>query len=217
MTKHENTVSEILPVIESYVDDEGDIRHIDDNPDGFAAEGYTPKGVDYFRNDAVVATDHETDTPVVLGVSVDLGLRATNLLLATDSFAKASMLRGFLRANDREKIREYGGEPAIQASIGRNLERGRKALRAGSGIDAMLADPDMVPDEYGLPYNAQQATDDLVMTQRDFRETYTAEGVRVMQNATAREKIQKSKEINANRHSFRRVLARQAIKDKTQS
>ncbi len=204
---HSPSVKERLPAIQSYLDDEGDIHSIDDDVTGFDIEGAS-----YYDEFA-----EQDKVPVEPGVSVDLGLRATNLLLATDSFAKASMLRGFLSANEREKIKAYGGEPAIQASIRRNLERGRQALRIGSGIDAMLAHPDMVPDEYGLPYNDQQATDDLVMAQRDFRNTYTAEGVRTMQDATAREKMEKGKDVNAKRHAFRRALTRQVIKDKTQS
>jgi hypothetical protein len=216
-----HTPKEHLPTSSDYLDTEGDIRHHDDNPEGFNAKGTASRESDHTREDAepVVDTyyDELAEQEEIPGAYVELGFRATHLLLAADSYAKASMLRGLLRANNRRKIAEYGGELFIQTSIQRNIERGRQALRAGYGIDAMLARPDMIPNEFGQPYDTQQAEDDLVAVQAAFRRNYTADGVRLMHDASALEKAQKSKEVSEKRDSFRRTLARQAVMYKTQS
>ena len=220
MSRH--TPKETLPYSADYLDNEGDIRHPDDNPEGFAAEGFTPKGNDFTPEDAIdyldFADEERANADEPKGVAVDLAFRATNLLLATDSYAKASMLRGFIRSNNRKKIHEYGGEEMIRLAIKRNTDRGRQALRAGTGIDAMLANPGMVPDEGGFPYTTQDAEDDLVQIQRHFRDELTADGARSLQDATAIEKIHKVKEIDQKREAFRRTLARYVINNKnTQS
>ena len=213
--------NETLPYTDDYIDTEGDIRHRDDNPEGFAAEGLGPRG-DFFRDEAVPVEDtyyeEIAESDEIRGVAVDLGFRATNLLLATDSLAYASMLQGLLKSGDRKKIHEYGGEQLIHTKIKAASRRGRQALRAASGLDAMLANPRMVPDEDGFPYTAEQAKDDEVQIVHGFRTKYTADAYRTMPPDTSiADKIAKKREVDAARHDLRQNLARQLRTTKAQS
>lgn len=198
-----------------YIDNDGDVRSPDDNPEGFEAVGYTPKGSDYTREDAVTDEYDQLELEIPeneqLGVHVSLGMRATNLLAAIDAFSHVSMLQGFLRSNNRKKIIEYGGEEAISRAISRSNERGSRALRAGTGIDAMLASPDLVPDADGTPYDEGLAANDLAQYKFAFRDSLTAYGTQRLDSASAKEKVDKQKQIERNRATLRRQLAQQII------
>jgi hypothetical protein len=213
MTTH--AIREILPAIDSYLDEDGDIHSLADDPDGFEAVGPTTFGQQADNESAIVDGREDLSglesVGDVEGVSVDLGERAINLLAAVDSYNHASMLSGFLRSNNRTKIAQYGGEDAIRRAITRSNDRGRKALRRGTGIDAMLANPEMAADEYGAPYDELKATDDLVAYNYEMRTTMTAAGAIKADGASAKEKIDKHKEIARNRAEFRRRMARQVI------
>lgn len=215
-----NKHKESLPN-QDYLDVEGDIRHADDNPEGFAASGNSPRG-NFFRDDAEPTDDLYYDeiaeAQEIRGVSVDLGFRATNLLLATDSLAYASMLQGLLKAGNRRKIMEYGGERLIHTKIKAASRRGRQALRAASGLDAMLANPRMVPDEDGSPYTVEDAENDEVQIVYGFRQAYTADAYRNMPSgASVADKIAKKREVDTARHELRHNLARQLRDTKAQS
>lgn len=207
-----------------YLDVEGDIRHPDDDPEGFAAEGRSPRG-NYFRDDAVPHEDTYYDElaeadelPVV---AVDLGHRARYLLRATNLFSKASMLEGLLSSNNPAKIAQYGGRALIVKRIHKADEEGKAALHTAAGYDIMLKYPYMVADGDGAPYSERQAEDDEVKMRYLFRRDYTADGYRSFSSdKTAADKARLAKEIDRRREDFRHTLAKQAIshsKDKTQS
>ena len=133
-------------------------------------------------------------------------------------FAGSRMLQGLLKSGDRKKIHEYGGEQLIHTKIKAASRRGRQALRAASGLDAMLANPHMVPDEDGFPYTAEQAKDDEVQIVHGFRTKYTADAYRTMPPDTSiADKIAKKREVDEARHDLRQNLARQLRTTKAQS
>lgn len=211
MTTHE--IREILPAIGSYLDDGGDIHSLADDPDGFEVGG--PATFGHLADGESAVVDGREDfsglesVDIVEGVSVDLGERAINLLAAVDAYSHASMLSGLLSSSNRTKIVQYGGEDAIRRAIAQSNERANKALRIGTGIEAMLANRDMSADEYGLPYDEQRATDDLVAFRYWMRSTMTSAGAIRRDGASAKEKIDRHKEIARNRAKFRRRMARQ--------
>jgi hypothetical protein len=215
MNSRAHTPVEMLPAVSSYIDDQGDIRHVDDNPDGFDAMGHIPKGQVENPEHAVIDEwyhpDREVPESEELGVYVGIGERAVNMLEAVKAYNHASMLRGLLRTKNRKKIIEYGGEESIRRLITQYTERGRKALSAGTGIDAMLQKPDMILDGYGMPYDKSQASDDLVQYQFQLRDEMTAFGAQRHDDYTARQRLEKTHEIERNRDAFRKRMARQVI------
>ena len=214
---------EVLPTGD-YIDTDGDIRHPDDDPAGFAAEGLSPRG-NYFRGDAMPHEDTYYDElaeadefPVV---AVDLGHRARHLLRATNLLSKASMLEGLLNSNNPAKIAQYGGRSHIIKRINKASTEGRAELHTAAGYDIMLEHPYMVPDEDGVPYSDVQAKDEMTSTLYRFRQMYTADGYRSFSSdKSAADKARLAKEIDQRRDAFRHTLAQQAIShsnNKTQS
>src|SRR4051812_33681884 len=106
-TTHSPSVTEYLPSINSFLDDEGDVRPIDDDPAGFDAVGHTPKYSDFYRDDAVSDARYDYDSTNVDGPSVHLGQRAIKLLQAVDMYSSASKLQGLIDSKDRPRIATY--------------------------------------------------------------------------------------------------------------
>lgn len=204
----------LLTVPSDYQDSEGDVRHIDDNPDGFDAEGKNASNTFYERRSAAERAHadyaeiaEEDDVP---GVSVNLGERAVHLSAALDAYSKISMLNGLLRSGNSRQIRKYGGEAAIRRAITKHGETGRRSLREGTGINAMLERPHLILDDEGGEYDELKAHDDLVTEQYGFKTAYTAEGVRNMSSDTsARDKRDKVKAITKAREGLKTTLERQ--------
>lgn len=208
-TTHSLSDIEYLPALQSYLDDEGDIRPIDDDPSGFPVVGMTPKYSDFFSGDAEDGVNYEHGSTDVDGPSVHLGQRAIQLLHAVDMYSSASMLQGLIDSNDTIKITVYGGEQLLKQRIARKKKMGTEALRAASGVDAMIGSPIDFTDELSSSYAMQDADDEMVQIRRAFVDTYTGDGIRHMTNASVAEKQQKKKDIESARNNLRKTLARQ--------
>lgn len=206
----------------SYIDENGDVLPAANVDDGFDAVGSNVYLNDEYnerraraalQQEREAAWEEEANREAEdIGVAVPLGERATNLTAALNWYTAASKLQGLLDSNDGKKIQAYGGRDGLKKAIQVRMNEGKKALAVGYGIDRMLAKPDMVPDEDGFPFDELQAQYLLVMLQRSFINTYTAEGVRREQGLTAAERRERLKAISQNRQAFHRSLRAQLPK-----
>lgn len=202
--------NEFLSSNDNYITEDGDVRPIDDNPEGFDAVGHmTPR--DYDIEEVQTVDDryfHEELQSVEYGegVSVDLGIRAVSLLEALDYYSRASMLRGLINSRNDSLIEKYGGKQNIAKRIKHDVARGRAALSRGTGIDEMLAQPEMFADEDGVSFSEEQAHDMLIGYQCQLRETMTADSHSNSSEISHQDKINAQRRAKVKREEFRDQL-----------
>lgn len=172
MTARHNTLTiDQLPHEGVYVDAEGEVRPVDDDPE------LTWTWDETDETDVSDDVDLKSGSEIRLAIEhplpqVDLGVRAIALARALDDIAHASMLQGLLDGGDSKKLAEQGGRKAVKESLLVAHQNARSALRTGSGVDSLIG------TEFGL--TKQDADDEMVFLMHGFKRRYTADAARAL-------------------------------------